>query len=274
MVRIDYRVYEAGHCSHPECATRSGAPLAPSRFPALAFALRHPAQGMMLFDTGYSEHFFAGTANMPERLYRAVTPVSLGEGRSLQAQLQSDWPDEPVRSVMLSHLHGDHVGGLLDFPRVPLFCAREAWEDMRGRSRFGALRKGLLPALLPHDFLQRVTWIEDLPAIRLEGPLAPFARGHDLLGDGSLLAVALPGHAAGHYGLLFLDAADVTTFLVADAAWSTQAIRDAAPPPAVVTAWLGNTRSYRETLARLHALSKQAPSIRLLPSHCREASAS
>lgn len=270
MHRIDCRIHEAGYCTHPERATRSGAPLTSCSFPALAFALRHPEQGTVLFDTGYSAHFLAATRRLPERLYRTVTPVHLGDGQSLYGQLQREPDRQPVRSIVLSHLHGDHVGGLRDFPATKLFCAREAWEDMRRRSRIGALRKGLLPGLLPDDFLQRVSWIEDMPKIPLQGPLAPFGSGHDLLGDGSLLAIALPGHAAGHYGLLFEDQGGVTTFLVADAAWSSQAIRDAVPPPALVTDWLGDTRRYRETLARLHKLSREAPAIRLLPSHCNE----
>lgn len=271
MTGIEWRIYEAGHCTHPECATRRGAPLASIRYPALAFLLRHPTQGNILFDTGYSEHFVNATRHLPERLYRSVTPVHLGSDESLRDQLQRDGlaPGD-ISRVVISHLHGDHVGGLHDFPRARFSCSRAAWEDMTGRSRLGSLKRGLLPRLLPEDFLQRVSWIEDAPPYALPDALADFGAGHDLLGDGSLLAVALPGHAAGHYGLLFDDLQATPTFLVADAAWSSQAIREDVPPPALVTAWLGDTKAYRATLQRLHELGKAAPSIRMLPSHCNE----
>jgi glyoxylase-like metal-dependent hydrolase (beta-lactamase superfamily II) len=269
--RIEYRIYEAGHCMHPECATRRGASLASIPYPALAFLLRHPQQGRLLFDTGYSEHFLDATRHFPERLYRAVTPVHLAVDEPLRVQLQRDGvtPGD-VGHVMLSHLHGDHLGGLHDFPDAALICSREAWEDMHARSRLGALKRGLLPRLLPDDFLDRVSWIEDAPLSDLPAALAAFGAGHDLFGDGSLLAVSLPGHAAGHYGLLFVDPQDKPIFLVADAAWSSQAIREGVPPPALVTAWLGDTQVYRDTLQRLHELAHATPSIRVLPSHCNE----
>lgn len=271
MSGIEYRIYEAGHCTHPECATRRGASFASIAYPALAFLLRHPQQGRLLFDTGYSEHFLDATRHFPERLYRTVTPVHLAADEPLRVQLQRDGvsPGE-VAYVMLSHLHGDHLGGLRDFPAAALICSRAAWEDMHARSRLGSLRRGLLPQLLPDDFLDRVRWIEDAPLRDLPAALVDFGAGHDLFGDGSLLAVSLPGHAAGHYGLLFDDSQGAPVFLVADAAWSSQAIREGVPPPALVTAWLGDTQVYGDTLQRLHELAKAAPSIRILPSHCHE----
>lgn len=271
MTRIECRIYEAGHCTHPECATRRGAPFASIAYPALAFLLRHPQQGRILFDTGYSEHFLDATQHLPERLYRTVTPVHLRADESLRAQLRRDGlASGDIGHVVLSHLHGDHIGGVRDFPDAALICSRMAWEDMRARSRLGSLKRGLLPRLLPDDFLDRVSWIEDAPLHDLPAALAGFGAGHDLFGDGSLLAVSLPGHAAGHYGLLFDDPQGTTTFLVADAAWSSQAIREGVAPPALVTAWLGDTQIYRDTLQRLHELASAAPSIRILPSHCSE----
>lgn len=271
MNRIDWRIYEAGHCTHPECMTRRGAPLASMRYPALAFLLQHPRQGNILFDTGYSEHFLDVTRHLPERLYRSVTPVHLGTEEPLRVQLARDGlAADAIGRVVISHLHGDHIGGLRDFPTAALTCSRAAWDDMHARSRLGALRRGLLPRLLPEDFLDRVNWIEDAPRHDLPGALADFGSGHDLLGDGSLLAIPLPGHAAGHYGLLLTDPAGISTFLVADAAWSSQAIREGVPPPRSVTALLGDTQAYRDTLQRLHALTHAAPAIRILPSHCNE----
>ncbi len=271
MHRIDWRIYEAGHCTHPECATRRGAALASIRYPALAFLLQHRQQGNLLFDTGYSEHFLDATRHLPERLYRAVTPVHLTQEQPLRMQLGRDGvATAAIGRVVISHLHGDHVGGLRDFPGAALTCSRAAWDDLHSRGRIGSLRRGLLPRLLPEDFLDRVSWIEDAPRHDLPAALAGFGAGHDLLGDGSLLAVPLPGHAAGHYGLLFEDPSGTLIFLIADAAWSSQAIRDGVPPPGLVTAWLGDTQTYRDTLQCLHELATTTPAVRILPSHCNE----
>ncbi|MEG2805236.1 MBL fold metallo-hydrolase [Stenotrophomonas sp.] len=270
MVRLDWRLYEAGYCTHPERATRQGAPTRTCEFPALVALLRHPTHGWILFDTGYSEHFLHATAAFPERLYRMVTPVHLGPQASLAAQLRSDGVDPgQIAWVVVSHLHGDHIGGLADFPQARVACSREAWDDLQARSRLGALRIGLLPALLEQWKHAPPHWFEDRAPVPLPAPLAAFGAGRDLFGDGSLLLVPLPGHAAGHYGALF-DDGQGPVFLVADASWSSQAIRDNTPPPALVTAWLGSTGVYRHTLAQLHALHLAAPQVRLVPSHCPE----
>ena len=270
MPTLEWRLYEAGFCTHPERATRRGAPLRACEFPALVPVLRHPRQGVILFDTGYSRHFFDATDALPERLYRWVTPVNLGPGQSLAEQLEREGTAAgDVAWVVISHLHGDHVGGLGDFPGARLAVSQEAWQDLQGRGRLDALRKGLLPALVDARAQARLQWFEAMPAKALEGAFAPFGEARDLFGDGSVLLVPLPGHAAGHYGLLFEDAAG-PVFLVADASWSSQGIRDATPPPRLVTAWLGDTRAYLDTLARLQALHRAMPALRIVPAHCRE----
>lgn len=270
MAIVEWRLYEAGYCKHPELATCRDAPLQACEFPALVTVLRHAAHGWILFDTGYSEHFLKATAALPEYLYRVATPVHLQPQDTLACQLRRDGiMPEGIEWILLSHLHGDHVGGLADFPHARVACAHAAWDDLHARSRLGALRLGLLPSLLDGRQAASVHWFEDFPLRALPTPLHAFGDGHDLFGDGSLLLVPLPGHAAGHHGAVFFDAQG-PVFLVADASWSSRAIRDNVPPPAVVTGWLGDTVAYRETLSRLHALHTASPWLRIVPSHCRE----
>jgi glyoxylase-like metal-dependent hydrolase (beta-lactamase superfamily II) len=267
---LEWRIYEAGFCTHPEAATRRGAPMRVCQYPALVSVLRHPREGVILFDTGYSGHFLGATAKLPERLYRVVTPVHLGAGGSLRAQLERDGvPAGSVDWIVVSHLHGDHVGAVADFPRARIACSREAWRDMQGRTRIGALAKGLLPALVDARAQQRMQWIEEFARVPLAGAMARFGEAFDLFGDGSVRLVSLPGHAAGHYGLLFCDARG-QVLLVADASWSSRAIREMTPPPALVTGWLGDTAMYRDTLSKLRALQLEQPELRLVPSHCPE----
>ncbi|MGO4702060.1 MBL fold metallo-hydrolase [Dyella sp. 2RAB6] len=240
-----------------------------ARFPALAFLLTHPSHGAMLFDTGYSRHFLHATRGMPERLYRAIAPPRLGPKESLQQQLERDGIDAShIGTVMLSHLHGDHIGGLRDFPHSALLCSRQGWNDLNRRSRLAALSRGMLPALLPDGFGQDAQWIEDLPSVPMTGVFEAFATGYDLWNDGSMLAIPLPGHAAGHYGLLFQATSGEHVFLVADAVWSSTALLDGVPPPSFVTSWLGDTAAYIATLEQLRKLRRDAPDLRIVPSHC------
>lgn len=270
MLPLEWQIFEAGYCLHPELAVRRGGKLSCCEFPALTCLIQHPQHGRILFDTGYANAFLHATRTLPERLYRMVTPVRLEPHGPLRMQLAAQGVQAgDIGLIVISHLHADHVSGIADFPDVPLQCSREAWHDMQRRGRIDALRHGLLPELTATAH-GRLSWFEDAAAVPLPPPFAEFGQGRDLLGDGSLLAVPLPGHAAGHHGLLFRDTQARTIFLVADAAWSSQSIRDGVPPPRLVTRLLGDTSQYRQTLQRLQHLSQQAPDVLIVPSHCRE----
>jgi glyoxylase-like metal-dependent hydrolase (beta-lactamase superfamily II) len=268
MIEIGWRLFEAGHCVHPEASSRVGAPWRVCEFPALVALLRHPQRGWLLFDTGYGQAFFDATRRMPESLYRRVTPVKWTPAQAVVAQLhRAGVPANEVAEVLISHFHADHVGALRDFPAVRIWCAQSAWEDLHGRSRLSALRKGLLPALAPRELAHRLNFYEHAAQVRLSSQLAPFAHGHDLFADGSVYAVTLPGHAIGHYGICFRSAGK-WIFLVGDAAWSMRAITENAPPPRWATGMLGDTAAYRRTLAALHELASRRTDVTIVPSHC------
>lgn len=270
MIDVEWRLFEAGHCVHPEASSRAGASWRLCEFPALVALLRHPHHGWMLFDTGYGQAFVDATRKLPESLYRSVTPVSWTPKQAIAAQLHAQGiPSGEIGHVLISHFHADHVGALHDFTTAKIWCAQSAWEDLHRRSSLSALTKGLLPALAPRELASRVNFYEHAEQARLPAELAPFATGYDLFGDGSIHAVTLPGHAVGHFGVCFRSGGN-WVFLVADAAWSMRAIQENAPPPRWATALLGETESYRRTLSALHELASRRTGVVLVPAHCRE----
>ena len=72
---------------------------------------------------------------------------------------------------------------------------------MRECGRLGGLRRGFLRELLPGDVAERLSFAEELRAVELPGAFGAFGAARDRFGDGSALAVPLPGHADGHIGL-------------------------------------------------------------------------
>jgi glyoxylase-like metal-dependent hydrolase (beta-lactamase superfamily II) len=271
MKEIGFRLVETGSCRHPEAATIKGGALRPARFPALVAILDHPDEGTILFDTGYDPAFLAATRPFPERLYRWLTPPTLG--RAAADRLAATGVDPgSVRHIVLSHFHGDHASGLRRFPNATIHCAQAGLRSVWRRSRLRALAAGTPAGLLPPDLPERCAFFEDRPRRPLPEALKPFETGADLLGDGALLAVPLPGHCPGHWGLVVREARGLH-FLVADAAWSSRAIRDNRPPPLLTATLLGDAAAGRETLARLHALHLRNPGLLLTPSHCAERAA-
>ena len=264
----DVRLLSAGFCLHPEFMSIRGGGWRPCRFPAGFAFIHHARHGPILFDTGYSDHFWNETRQWPYALYRLLLPPHLDSAQRARDQLRSFGVDPAdVRMVVASHFHADHIAGLRDFPQAAILCARAEWNAMRANRGFGGLLKGFLPGLLPNDAEARVAFIEDRPAVKLPAALSSFGSGHDLLGDGSVMAVALPGHSAGQFGLYLPETKRGALFLVADAAWSLDAIERLAPPPRPVRAMLGNSPSYLTTLAKLHQIRRSSPALTLAPAH-------
>lgn len=271
MPRLGFRLLKVGHCTHPECVAQRGGRWASMLFPALCGLLRHPQRGWILFDTGYSSHFTDATAPFPERLYRWTTPFTLPPEETLTAQLQRlGIAPGDIAHVVISHLHGDHIAGLRDFPAAGLIAMRAEVEAMDERSRFGNLSHGTLPALLPSDFRQRIAYAEDAALVALPPELQPFEQGFDLFGDGSVLAVHLPGHSRGQIGIVFRQENDRLTFMSADACWSMTALREDRGPTWLARRIFDRDAHYQRTFRRLRQMQTGAGSPWLIPSHCAQ----
>jgi glyoxylase-like metal-dependent hydrolase (beta-lactamase superfamily II) len=266
---VDIQLLEVGHCRHPEWITQRGGAWKPCRFPALVVLMLHPDAGAILYDTGYAERFEQVTTPFPERFYRWMTPVTLPAEQHLRAQLQRYSVSlDDVRRVIISHMHADHVAGLRDLPRARFTAMRADVVTSRRMSRIGGLVKAHLPALLPDDFDTRLDVADEYAAVRLGDEWSPFTHGFDLIGDGSLIAIPLPGHTAAQMGLVARRRDGSRCFLAADACWSGPAMRDARLPSPLIRPLMHDWSAYRRTFHQLHALAHAQPDLHIVPSHC------
>ncbi|MEP1229455.1 MAG: MBL fold metallo-hydrolase [Litorimonas sp.] len=268
---MDVHVINTGSCRHPEIMTRKDGKLKPINIPALAFLLVHPVEGPILFDTGYDPAFIEATRPLPERAYAIVTPVDIPLGRSAAKQLRTHgYEASDIRHVILSHFHGDHIAGLHAFPNANIHCSKSGLDKACGMGRVKGTRNGILKTLIPDDIHSRARFFEYGKEVSLAPDFIPFTTGIDLLGDTSILAIELPGHCPGHWGVVVREASGQYNFLVADAAWSSDALRKNVPPPWLTTAFLGETKTLRSTLWQLNQLATRNADILLSPSHCPE----
>jgi glyoxylase-like metal-dependent hydrolase (beta-lactamase superfamily II) len=104
----------------------------------------------------------------------------------------------------------------------------------------------------------------------LPAAYAPFEQGYDILGDGSLLGVSLPGHAPGQLGLFLHDQFSRSVLLAADACWHSRTYRELIYPHRLTIRLQADSAAYRETLRRLHQLHRRKPDLTIVPFHCPE----
>ena len=237
-----------------------------TRFHAFVGLIDHPTHGLTLFDTGYAPRL-AKLKDIPGRLYSRLLPVVTNESLSIVSQLrQLGIATDDVKRVIVSHFHPDHIAGLKDFPNAEFIASRTAWQHVQDRRGFRALKQAFLPGLMPDDFEDRLHVIETYH----DAGMGPFDKCHDLFGDGSVRCFELPGHAAGQIGALVQSGPDERCFLVADAAWTTAAIRDNIMPHFVTRLFVHSFKDIAATLKRLNEFNQQFPDIQLLPTHCPE----
>ncbi|NHQ81402.1 MBL fold metallo-hydrolase [Chromobacterium vaccinii] len=260
--------FSVGHCTHPACMALKGAGLASRCFPSRAYLIE-TRDRLLLWDTGYSEHFFDASRRGAYRLYPMVTPVHFDGARSLRQQLRGRGisPND-IHTLLLSHFHADHIAGLRDFPRACILASEQGWRGVRGLSGLAAVRQAFLPGLLPADMEDRLSFVEALPPQALPAELAPFSRGRDVSGSGEVFVVDLPGHAVGHLGAFVLGDSG-WTLLASDAAWAEEGYRELRGPSELSFLVQHNRRAYYGTLARVHALHRDGR-VEILLTHQEE----
>ena len=264
-------VLQAGFCTCPEHLAIRGGAWRGISFPAMFALFEHPRFGPMLFDTGYSYRFFDETRLPPKSLYRWLTPVTLREDQLAVNQLSTrNLRPSDITHVFISHFHADHIAALADFDKARYVYLPQAYEAVRHKRGPAAVMRGFLSGLIPRDFEARSMPVDMTRPRSLPPEYAPFNKGYDLVGDGSLLAVELPGHATGQMGILARDGMDQAFFFVADAAWLAQAIVEDRPPHALTDLLFADPKAYRATLSNLHTVRLNQPGIHLIPSHCAE----
>lgn len=216
--------------------------------PILVGLLYHPVHGHWLIDTGV--HPRLKSQNWLTRLFLKVSRLHIPEG-PLPVPRQ-------LSGLFLSHFHLDHAAGLKDFPGLPVATSRTGYEWAQKPAGW---RSGWCNSLMPDDLGRRALWLEDLPQRQYER-----VRGGDLFGDGSVLAVPLPGHCPGQHGLLCQTEAG-RVFFVADAAGHS-AILTEGRSQRLPTLFAADLPAERRTRCFLRSLKDWC---RLIPSHCPEA---
>lgn len=169
------QLLNVGWLTAPAPLMRRGEPDGPFRFPIPAYLIETDEQ-RILVDTGLSPDAVAdATAYYGESdalgLFAFEQELSLAEQVDL----------ETVTTVVITHLHWDHSGGLPPLPAsVPLVIQRREWEAGHDDA---AVKRNFY---FPRDYSG-----EERNLVLVDGD-------HDLLGDGSVELLSTPGHTPGH----------------------------------------------------------------------------
>ena len=134
------------------------------------YLIRH-ADHQMIWDTGFPAKLKGGSMTMGQMTARLTTTLAEQLG-------QLGLKPADIDVVGISHMHGDHTGQAAEFPQARLVVGKGDFEQTAGKDDpFGPWRK--------------------------EGANLTLATGDvDIFGDGSVVAMHMPGHTPDHLVLL------------------------------------------------------------------------
>jgi N-acyl homoserine lactone hydrolase len=180
-----------------------------------AYVLDHPRFGRVLIDSGVS-------ADLEPRL----NPVMRRGVRDLNVRIDrttAQWMRDqlPLHAVFLTHLHFDHIGGLIDLPvTTPVYVGAGEAED---RNRINLLLGSPADAILKGYGPLREWVFRPDPDGVFEGVL-------DVFGDGSVWALKVPGHSPGSTAYL-VNTTEGPKLVVGDAVSTRLGWEQAMPQP-------------------------------------------
>jgi N-acyl homoserine lactone hydrolase len=227
--------------------------------PINVFIIEH-RDGLVLFDTGQDRASITDPEYFPSglllgSLYR-MSRFDMAEDQTLSVLLEGiGYRAGDVDMVVLSHLHGDHIGGLREVSQAELLVSRAEWDTLSG------LWPELTGVLRQHIRLPGLRWRQIEPTPMQDPALQPFDTGHDLFGDGSLVLVPTPGHTAGSISLIVRRAGKPTLALVGDLTYDVHLLERRHVPG------VGNRRVLRRSTAMLNQLNETRPGLVVLATH-------
>lgn len=250
--KIDWiKSYNCGYCENNLKHMYKGTPHKIVPFDARVLLIHHRVYGHILVDTGYSKRLFNN--GVISLLYNLLNPSTYRSGQHILKQLHQDGLRlSDINKVILTHLHPDHIGGVLDFKDKVFTVSRNTQELLRNHKI-----KDLVFESMINDELKERLEVVDLVD---ESPLDGF-RGIDYFGDNSLWLIEIEGHAKGQMGVYLPE---VQVFYVADALWSYDYIDyDMRTIPRLIQ---NDYNKYIHTIEKL----KKLDGIRIVTTHGNE----
>jgi N-acyl homoserine lactone hydrolase len=174
--------------------------------PIYAYLLEHP-EGLFVIDTGDSAHN-SERDWLPRTnpFFQRQVQIRVAPEEEIGPRLSARGIDakRDIRSVIMTHLHHDHTGGLNHFPHTPIYADPAGLQAARRQ-------RGLIGAV-PRRWPR---WFDPTPFRYDHGPVGPWTRSASLTSDGSVLVVETPGHMVGHVCVI-ARGSDYTYILAGD----------------------------------------------------------
>lgn len=217
------------------------------------YVIRHPERGTYVVDSGISQAIADGDLDVFSWAVKQAMPMDqFRVKRSTKAWLETE--PEPVKGVFLTHLHMDHILGVVDFPDdTPVYVGPG---EAHGSRFVNMFVQGTTDRALAGHEVRSLQMTPD--------PDGAFTAVQDVFGDGSFFAVHTPGHTAGHLAFV-ARTPDGPVLMTGDASHTAWGFEHGVPPGT----YTDDSDQGDAALVALRGLAEAHPSMRIFPGHQR-----
>jgi N-acyl homoserine lactone hydrolase len=224
--------------------------------PYQAFLVEHPGAGRILIDTGFHPSVAVDPKENLGRVGARVFAPNMEASDAIPAQLRSrDIEPSEIKTILMTHLHGDHASGISEFPRATFLISQQEWDEASTVSR--PWMHGYVRRHFDHAFDFRTV---DHLGSGIDS-FATFGRGVDVFGDGSVRLVFTPGHTLGHMSVI-LRLTEREALVAGDAIYSRRTLETGHKPYLMEDEHLFE-RSVRE----IQIYARETPDALIIPGH-------
>lgn len=180
-------------------------------YPVPIFVIEHPS-GLVAVDAGLHPDLARDSSRLGplDGVFRVHLPAD-GTGTAGALLRSSGLDPNEVDQVVLTHLHFDHAGGLVEFPNARVVVQAAEWAARDDDRMVGSGAYNPSDINHGHD--------------RLE-----ISGDHDLFGDGTVTCLLTDGHTAGHQSVRVRS--EVGTFVICgDCCYLRRTLVDEHLPP-------------------------------------------
>ena len=180
--------------------------------PIYAWLIKHP-ESTIVVDTGETSRTSQpGYFPKWHPYYRYAVRMDVSREDEIDRQLaRYDVNPSEVDTVILTHFHTDHAGGLYHFPNSTILVPKTDYRDARGIT-------GQLRGYLPQHWQD---WFQPAEIEFRNRKYGPFSHSYPVTSDGSVTIVPTPGHTPGHVSVV-ADTGRAKIFLAGDTSYSQE----------------------------------------------------
>jgi len=227
--------------------------------PIHAYLVEHPKEGLVLVDAGICPE----QAHQHGQYYRGILRLILDEdeysqepNEALPQQLKRlGFRCDDVRTVILTHLHEDHVGSLRELPKAKVVVSKTEW-DARRMKMFGFIPMFYEPSYSCVEQWERVVFDS--------GAFHTFDRSQDLFRDGFVRLLPTPGHTPGHLSAL-VEMGVYQLLITGDCLYTLRHLATRQVQAVRMNKRMGDEQV--NSINRIGGLKRVLPGVHLVPGH-------